>query len=117
MPENKENILRILFEFLFLSGFWVLPVNATLSSIIFTLVFTVFFPSFFSRFYRVFVGTYFLLYEESGRHFTLSISVIGKVFAVFLLRPRNILIFRILISVRCSKYSFYRLFELIISSF
>ena len=80
MPENKENILRILFEFLFfLSGFWVLPVNATLSSIIFTLVF----PSFFRVFYRVFVGTYFLLYEESGRHFTLSISGIGKVFAVF----------------------------------
>ena len=36
-----------------------------------------------TRFYRVFVGTYFLLYEESGRHFTLSISGIGKVFAVF----------------------------------
>ena len=102
MPENKENILRILFEFLFFyRAFGFLPVNATLSSIIFTLVFTVFFPSFFSRFYRVFVGTYFLLYEESGRHFTLSISGIGKVFAVFLLRPRNILIFRILISVRC----------------
>ena len=84
MPENKENILRILFEFLFFyRAFWVLPVNATLSSIIFTLVFTVFFPSFFSRFYRVFVGTFFLLYEESGRHFTLSISGIGKVFAVF----------------------------------
>ena len=76
MPENKENILRILFEFLFF--YRVLPVNATLSSIIFTLVFSVF-----SRFYRVFVGTYFLLYEESGRHFTLSISGIGKVFAVF----------------------------------
>ena len=36
---------------IFLSGFWVLPVNATLSSIIFTLVFTVFFSSFF----RVFI--------------------------------------------------------------
>ena len=84
-----------------LSGFWVLPVNATLSSIIFTLVFYSVFSFVFSRFYRVFVGIYFLLYEESGRHFTLSISGIGKVFAVFLLRPRNILIFRILISVRC----------------
>ena len=52
MPENKENILRILFEFLFFyRAFGFLPVNATLSSIIFTLVFTVFFPSFF----RVFI--------------------------------------------------------------
>ena len=41
------------------------------------------FPSLFRVFYSLFVRTYFLLYEESGRHFTLSISGKGKVFAVF----------------------------------
>ena len=85
---------------IFLSGFWVLPVNATLSSIIFTLVFTVFFPSFFRVLSCIRRN---LLPFVQGERTPFYLVYFGnrKGICSFLLRPRNILIFRILISVRC----------------
>ena len=86
---------------IFLSGFWVLPVNATLSSIIFTLVFTVFFPSFFSRFLSCIRRNLLPFVRGVRTPFYLVYFGNRKGICSFLLRPRNILIFRILISVRC----------------
>ena len=101
MPENKENILRTLFEFLFFYRAFG-----------FCLLMLLFQVSFYAGFYSVFFLRYFaflscirrnLLPIVRGERTPFYLVYFGnrKGICSFLLRPRNILIFRILFSVRC----------------
>ena len=83
MSENKENILRILCEFLFS----IVLLRFPFQCYSFKYHFNAGFNSVFLRYFAFFI-VYSLeltsLYEESGSHFTLSISGIGKGISSFI---------------------------------
>ena len=85
---------------IFLSGFWVLPVNATLSSIILRWFLQCIFLRYFAFLSCIRRN---LLPFVRGERTPFYLVYFGnrKGICSFLLRPRNILIFRILFSVRC----------------